>query len=249
MLRKVIRIDEEKCDGCGQCVPACHEGAIEIVDGKAKLVSDRYCDGLGDCLGECPRDAITLETREAEDYDEAAVQARIAARGRAGTGNPATTAPPSRSGGGCPGSAQRELRPLAAAPDAPAARAESQLGHWPVQLRLLHPAAPYLAGSDLVLCADCVPLAHPDFHRDYLRGRTVAMGCPKLDDLPEMVDRLAAIFAHSRPRRVTVTRMVVPCCGGIAQAAVLAREKAGVDLPIEVHTIDPHGRVVEAVEA
>ena len=242
MLRKVIRIDEAKCDGCGDCVPSCHEGAIEIVDGKARLVSDRFCDGLGDCLGECPQGAITLETREAEAYDDDAVRARMRAR--------AQTRTPAPVQGGCPGSAARALHPSATAPvaSADAADAVGQLGHWPVQLRLLHPGAPYLEGSDMVLCADCVPLAYPDFHRDYLRDRTVAVSCPKLDDLPEAVERLEAIFASARPRRVTVTRMIVPCCGGLAEAARVARERAGVHMPIEIHTIDPRGRRVQVQE-
>lgn len=236
MLRKVIQIDEELCDGCGDCVTACHEGAIEIVDGKARLVSDRYCDGLGDCLGECPQGAITIVEREAEAYDDDAVKARLEARKAA-----ARPAAPQ----GCPGSAARALATPAADDTA---SVPSQLGHWPVQLRLLHPEAPYLADSDMVLCADCVPLAYPDFHRDYLRERTVAVSCPKLDDLNDAVDRLTAIFAASRPRRVTVARMIVPCCGGIAQAAQVARERAAVEMPIEIHTIDPHGRRVHVQE-
>lgn len=239
MLRKVIRIDEDACDGCGDCVSACHEGAIAIVDGKARLISDRYCDGLGDCLGECPQGAITLELREAEDYDEIAVQARITER----------QVRSASCTGGCPGSAPRDLRAAAwpAITDTQSEDRPSELRHWPVQLRLLHPAADCLVDCDLVLCADCVPFAYPDFHRDYLHDRSVAVGCPKLDDLHDMVDRLTAIFGHARPRRVTVARMVVPCCGGIAQAALVARERAGVDLPIEIHTIDPRGNVVERV--
>lgn len=240
MLRNVIQIDAEKCDGCGDCVSSCHEGAIVIVDGKARLVSDRYCDGLGDCLGECPQGAITMELREAENYDEVAVQARLAEQAQ-----PASSC----AGGGCQGSAPRDLRAPAdtatASPVTP--NAPSELQHWPVQLRLLHPAAASLVDCDLVLCADCVPFAYPDFHRDYLRDRSVAVGCPKLDDLPDMVDRLTAIFGHARPRSVTVARMIVPCCGGIAQAAQVARARAGVDLPIEIHTIDPQGQVVEKI--
>ena len=243
MLRQVIRIDEEKCDGCALCVPACHEGAIEIVDGKARLVSDRYCDGLGDCLGECPQGAITMETVDTVAYDEQAVLARLAQMEA-----PSVSAP-EPSVRGCPGSAARALErgsaPERAHDRAATLDAPCELTHWPVQLRLLHPAAPYLAGSDMVLCADCVPFAYPDFHRDYLRERTVAVSCPKLDDLHEAVERLEAILTHSRPRRVTVARMMVPCCGGIAEAARVARERAGVDVPIEIHTIDPHGGLVD----
>lgn len=234
MLRQVIRIDHEKCDGCGECVPACHEGAIAVVDGKARLIGDRYCDGLGDCLGECPQGAITLEMREAEAFDEVAVEAlrhRSAAE-------PAACA--------CPGTAARTLE-REPAPDRVPDRAACRLGHWPVQLRLLNPAAPFLAGADLVLCADCVPFAYPDLHRDYLADRAVAVSCPKLDDLHEAVERLQGIFAAARPRRVTVLRMVVPCCGGLAEAARMARDRAGADVPIEVHTIDPRGGVVDRI--
>lgn len=234
MLRKIIRIDDELCDGCGECVTACHESAIEIVDGKARLVSDRYCDGLGDCLGECPQGAIHMETREAAAYDDDAVKARLRAQ---------HAAPATSTSGGCPGSAARTLARHTLPVDD--ISVPGHLGHWPVQLRLLHPEAPYLAESDMVLCADCVPFAYPDFHRDYLRDRTVAVSCPKLDDLAEAVDRLTAIFENSRPRRVTVARMIVPCCGGIAEAARVARERAGVDMPIEIHTIDPRGSRVQ----
>ncbi len=235
MLRQVIRIDHEKCDGCGDCVPACHEGAIAVVDGKARLIGDRYCDGLGDCLGECPRGAITLETRETEAFDAAAVEEL---QHRAGA-EPAACA--------CPGTAARTLE-RASVPAQVPDRAACRLGHWPVQLRLLNPGSPFLADSDLVLCADCVPFAYPDLHRDYLADRAVAVSCPKLDDLHEAVDRLQAIFAGARPRRVTVLRMVVPCCGGLAEAARVARDRAGADVPIEVHTIDPRGGVVDRIE-
>ncbi|HKK71656.1 MAG TPA: 4Fe-4S binding protein [Candidatus Krumholzibacteria bacterium] len=232
MLRQVIRIDEEACDGCGECVPACHEGAIEIIDGKARLVDDRFCDGLGDCLGECPQGAITLETRDAVAFDEAAVAARVSTR-------PFAPAPCA-----CPGTAAQELE-REPAPGRGSDRVTSQLGQWPVQLRLLNPAAPYLADSELLLCADCVPFAVPDFHADYLRERTVAVSCPKLDDLPEIATRLAAILAQARPRKVVVARMTVPCCGGLLEAARAARTRVGSDVPIEVHTLDPRGERVE----
>lgn len=232
MKRRIIEIDPELCDGCAECVPSCHEGAIEIVDGKARLASDRLCDGLGDCLGECPQGAIRMVEREAEDYDERLVQAR-----RHGIG-------PAPVSGGCPGAAAHAMerpRPADAGPVTAGSAPAARLGHWPVQLRLLHPQAPYLAGSDLLLCADCVPFAYPDFHRRFLDGRTVAVSCPKLDPAAEGVERLAAIFAHARPRRVVVARMTVPCCGGLVQMAELARDRAGVDLPIEVEILTPQG--------
>jgi Fe-S-cluster-containing hydrogenase component 2 len=232
MKRKIVRIDEELCDGCGDCVPSCHEGAIEIVDGKARLISDRLCDGIGDCLGECPQGAITIVERDAEDYDEALVRARqVAARPSA----PIT--------GGCPGSRARTMDRVPGAEDSfdGAAPSTARLGHWPVQLRLLHPQAEFLAGADLVVCADCVPFAYPDFHRRFLDGRAVAVACPKLDPGEESVERLAAIFEHARPRRVVVARMTVPCCGGLVQMCEIAKQRVGSDVPIEVEVIAPNG--------
>lgn len=255
MKRNIIRIDEAKCDGCGLCVKACHEGALAIIDGKARLVSETYCDGLGACLGPCPQGAISIETREAAAFDEAAVAKRQQELGLAPApahhpipASAAATAQPPRhgQGGGCPGSMMRSFRPVAAAPAPGAATGQppaSQLDHWPIQLRLLSPGAPYLAGADLLLCADCAPFTIPDFHARYLDGRCVAVSCPKLDDLDEAIGRLAAIIAHAQPRRITVLRMEVPCCGGLAMAAFKARELAGVPVPIEIHIAGVRGGI------
>jgi Pyruvate/2-oxoacid:ferredoxin oxidoreductase delta subunit len=277
-LRKVINIDEEKCDGCGLCVPSCAEGAIQIIDGKARLVSETFCDGLGACLGECPQDAITIEEREADDFDEKAVEVHLnrleggrtepapgtsagfsstlaAVRARAVASAPTPAACPSAAlkdfshksaPAVCPGSAMRQLPGPAETGDAPDQPAEpSQLGHWPVQLMLVPPHAPFLAGADLVICADCVPFTVPDFHRRYLAGRAVLVGCPKLDDLAHYQQKLRAIMEHARPRRVTVLKMEVPCCGGIAQAAVMARNAAAPGTPLEVHTIGIRGGILK----
>jgi ferredoxin len=284
MLRNIITIDEDKCDGCGLCVKGCHEGALAIIDGKAKLVSDTYCDGLGACLGECPQGAITITQREAKAFDEAAVEQRQRELGLpVGVHNAPPAAAPAHHehghSGGCPGSAMRSFAPLAPpratvtpathghthaagspcgcpgsaaqnlAPQTPATAApragmtESQLGHWPVQLRLLNPAAPFLHDADLLLCADCAPFTIPDFHSRYLTGRAVAIGCPKLDQMGESIERLAAIIAEAKPRRITVLRMEVPCCGGLAQAAFKARELAGVNVPIDVHVAGIRGGI------
>ncbi len=232
-VRKMVKIDEEKCDGCGQCVTACAESAIEIVDGKARLVSDVYCDGLGACLGDCPQDAITIEEREAPDFDEAAVKQRQAALQK-----------PEPLPCGCPGTAVRQLgagKPAAAAacsasPDA-GESGISQLGHWPVQLRLVPPGAPFLKGSDLLICADCVPFAVPDFHKRYLAGRAVLVGCPKLDDLESYSEKLKDIFREAGPRSVTVVRMEVPCCAGISHAVQGGRDEVAPGCPLEVHTV------------
>jgi ferredoxin len=238
MKRKIIRIDESKCDGCGLCAKACHEGALAIVNGNAKLVSETYCDGLGACIGECPRDAIIIEERDAPAFDETTVAKRQKQLKQA--------AAKPHAHGGCPGSMAREFAPAVVRRSAPVdgEPPPSQLGHWPVQLRLLSPAAPFLHGANLVLCADCVPFAVSDFHARYLTGRTVAVSCPKLDDLDETIERLTAIFAEAQPSRVTVLRMEVPCCGGLVMAAMKAREAAGSSVPMEVHIIGVRGGIV-----
>ncbi|HYD39236.1 MAG TPA: 4Fe-4S dicluster domain-containing protein [Anaeromyxobacter sp.] len=245
-IRKVVRIDEERCDGCGDCVPSCAEGAIAIVDGKARLASDVLCDGLGACLGECPRGAISIEEREAEAFDEAAV-ARHLGRAPAPHGAPAAPAPAA-----CPGSAPRTLprRGLAVVsePAGPAARAGARgagaLAHWPVQLRLVPVGAPFLAGADLLVAADCVPFAYPSFHAELLAGRAVVVGCPKLDDLPAYADKLTAILGRpDGPVRVTVARMEVPCCAGITAAAQHAAARAGRDVPVREVVVGVDGVV------
>jgi ferredoxin len=244
MKRKIIRIDESKCDGCGLCTQACHEGALAIVDGKAKLVSETYCDGLGACLDECPRGAIIIEEREAPAFDEAAAQQQKARKAVAAHG-------------GCPGSrmqaltqpTDRSLTVAARTPECepqggrPEACGTSQLSHWPVQLRLLNPAAPFLRGAHLLLCADCVPFTVPDFHARYLTGHAVAVSCPKLDDINETIERLAAIFTEAQPIRVTVLRMEVPCCGGLVMAARKAREAVRASMPLDVHIVGIRGGI------
>ena len=235
-MRKIIRIDEELCTGCGDCVGACQEGAIALVDGKAALVKEIYCDGLGACLGHCPTGALTIVEREADEYDEDATQAHRAA--------PSPPAHAHHGVGGCPGSALRELKPpLRPAERAAGEEAASALAHWPVQLMLVPPHAPFLRGADLLLCADCVPFALPDFHGRFLAGRALLVGCPKLDDLDYYQQKLTAIFATARPKSVTVLRMEVPCCGGLAHAALEARAAAGSAATVEVHTIGIDGRV------
>jgi NAD-dependent dihydropyrimidine dehydrogenase PreA subunit len=272
--RKIVRIDEELCDGCGLCVPSCAEGAIQVIDGKARLVAEVYCDGLGACLGECPRGALSVEEREADEFDPAAVERHLAAlraEGRApgaahGPAAPASVAggAAERAHGGCPGSAPRHLGPahgggcpgsapraVAPAPAAaggdPAALPDqpegSCLSSWPVQLALVPPAAPFLAGADLLVCADCVPFAVPDFHRRYLAGRVALVGCPKLDDLGSYREKLRAIVARARPASVTVLRMEVPCCAGLARAAVDAVLAEAPGLPLQVHTIGIRGGI------
>jgi NAD-dependent dihydropyrimidine dehydrogenase PreA subunit len=253
MLRKIVRIDEAKCDGCGECIPACAEGAITLVAGKARLSSDILCDGLGACLGECPRGAISVEEREAAAFDEEAVKAHLLSQGeqvvfRHGPpppppAPPAVAAAPSRPrlsivpdapdapGGGCPGSRPMVL-PRAMAPSAgPAPTGQSRLAQWPVQLHLVPPTAPYFRGADLLVAADCVPFAYARFHDDLLAGRALVVGCPKLDDLGAYVEKLRSIVTGNELRSVTVVRMEVPCCGGISMAARRSVETSGKAIP------------------
>lgn len=238
-VRQIVEIDEELCDGCGLCVPACAEGALQIIDGKAKLVKDIYCDGLGACLGKCPQDAITIIEREADSYNEEAVEKHLK---NISTGKSKSLSKYSS----CPGSAMRQLEVATEAPDSKPQMeypAKSQLGQWPVQLILVPPHAPFLKDSDMLICADCVPFAVPDFHNRYLKERTVLVGCPKLDDLQYYYEKLKAIFDEAKPRRITVLKMEVPCCGGIAQAALQARDEINSKIPVEVHTIGIRGGI------
>ena len=262
MKRVVVEIDEARCDGCGECVPSCAEGAIQLVDGKARLVGDELCDGLGACLGECPQGAIRVTERDAAPFDEAAVARHLAGASRAGRPHapphaaappaPAPTPAPRRSlsvvqpaadtaSGGCPGSRSVERAPVRTPDPGPGVPAPSQLSHWPVQLGLVSPRAPWLAGADLLLAADCVPFAYADFHRDLLAGRRVLVGCPKLDDVQGYATKLAELLRESAPRSLTVARMEVPCCGGIAWAAREAVRLSGVAVPVSEVTVSVSG--------
>lgn len=242
VLRKIIKIDEEKCNGCGQCVHACHEGAIQLVDGKAKLVSEIYCDGLGTCIGECPQDAITIEERKAEAYDEAATQEHLA-KAKAEPAAPSKAPLPC----GCPGSMVRELKRerLAAEAPQPIGTAKSELTNWPVQLKLVPTTAPYFRGADVLLVADCVPFALPDFHARFLRGgHPVVVGCPKLDNPDFYVEKLAELIRASGLRSLTVVHMEVPCCSALTRIAETAMSKAGAEVPFRDVTISISGEVL-----
>ncbi len=234
-IRRIIEIDSEKCNGCEQCVDACHEGAIQMVDGKAKLVKDIYCDGLGDCIGECPVDAIKIIEREADDFDEVAVEKRMQEMKKG-------KEPVKFSG--CPGTAARTLKQNAApANNTPAKKGRSELGHWPVQIKLIPPSAPYLKNADILICADCVPFAYPDLHAHYLRGRIVMVGCPKLDDVSFYREKFEDIFRTAKPRSITVLKMEVPCCSGIGIVSEEAAAVACPDTPVEVITIGINGEI------
>lgn len=234
-VRKIIEIDEEKCTGCGQCVPACAEGAIEIVGGKAKVVRDMYCDGLGACIGHCPEGALTITEREAEPFDEEAAMEYVRKK-------KAEKKKEKPLACGCPGSAMADFRPgRAFAPGREAADSESTLGHWPVKIRLMPVDAPVLDGADLVIAADCAAVAHPDFHRTYTPGSVVLIGCPKFDTDADYAGRFAELFTKANPRSVTVVRMEVPCCGGLPYAVRLGLAASGSGIPCREIVIGRQG--------
>ena len=236
MIRRIIQIDQEKCNGCGACAEACHEGAIAMADGKAKLMRDDYCDGLGDCLPACPTGAITFVEREAAAYDEKAVmenkQRKMQKEGM--------TLPC-----GCPGSQSRNIqREAAPAAEAPRAEQASRLSQWPVQIKLVPVNAPYFDGARLLIAADCTAFTYADFHSRFLAGRVCLIGCPKLDGV-DYTEKLAEILRSNNIRSVTVLRMEVPCCGGLEMAARRALEQCGRDLPWQVCTVHIDGTVTK----
>lgn len=228
MIRKIIKINEEKCNGCGICAAACHEGAIGMVDGKAKLLKDDYCDGLGDCLPACPTGAITFEEREAAPYDEAAVKARAAAKAakKASSGEESNQETPLACG--CPGS------PVSM----------SQLSQWPVQIKLVPVRAPYFDGAKLLIAADCTAYAYANFHNEFIKGKITLIGCPKLDSV-DYSEKLTEIIRNNDIKSVTVVRMEVPCCGGIEHAAKNALQASGKFIPWQVVTISTDGRILD----
>jgi NAD-dependent dihydropyrimidine dehydrogenase PreA subunit len=239
MIRRIITIDEEKCNGCGLCVSACHEGAIGLIEGKAKLLRDDYCDGLGNCLPACPTQAISFEEREAAPFDEKAVQARMAENNR-------PAAPLSPLPCGCPGSQARSLAQPAGTAEADEAQPRpSQLRQWPVQIKLAPVKAAFFEGADLLIAADCSAYAHGDFHRAFMRGKVTLIGCPKLDE-GDYAEKLAAIIQNNTIASITLTRMEVPCCGGLERSLRLALAANGNSVPLRVVTLGVDGRVLEA---
>lgn len=239
MRRKIVRINEDRCDGCGLCVPSCAEGAIRILDGKARLIGDMYCDGLGACLGQCPKDAIIIEEREAAAFDEEEVKKHLK------SAKPATGHAHPRSPSGCPGSASQVFSPegKASGPCADQPDSPSSLSHWPIQLALVAPSASFLKNADLIVCADCVPFTVPDFHQRYLSGKAVLVGCPKLDNMEAYREKLGKIFIEAAPRRITVLRMEVPCCGALAAIIRVALAQTASTIPFEIHTIGIKGGI------
>ncbi len=236
MIRKIIEIDEQLCNGCGLCVKACHEGAIGLVGGKAKLLKDDYCDGLGNCLPVCPTGAITFVEREAAAFDEEAVKASMAKAAPA----------PALLACGCPGTNAKKLerRPAEPAPSAEKTPEDSQLNQWPVQLKLVPVNAAYFDGAHLLIAADCAAYAHGSFHNRFMRGRITLIGCPKLDS-GDYTEKLTAILSQNNIKSVTVVRMEVPCCAGIAHAAVEALRGCGKMIPWSVETLSTDGKILQ----
>lgn len=256
MKRKIVSIDEALCNGCGLCVSACHEGAIQLIDGKARLISDSYCDGLGDCLPACPVDAIKIIEREAADYDEAAVAARqadlhlgaMAETGGATSVLPAVgkaMAQSQRAGQSLPlqKTHAMEVEPGLDASN-PSCAPSSQLANWPVQIKLVNPRAPYLQNAALLVAADCTAFAYADIHRKFMRNKVTLIGCPKLDE-GDYAEKLTAILQANDIKSVTVLRMEVPCCGGIAAAVRRALQASGKTIPWQVVTISTEGEMLE----
>lgn len=245
VLRKIIEIDEELCDGCGECVPSCAEGALEIVEGKARIIADLLCDGLGACLGECPTGALKVVEREADEFDEEAVEEHLAEQEKEIRKEDVMPC-------GCPSTSIQTLVPAEAcqAANIPAAipiqgESESALSHWPVQIMLVPPHAPFLKGADLLVLADCVPVTYPSFHRDFLKGRAVMMGCPKLDDVQAYIDKFAEIFKTADIKSITSVIVEVPCCSGLPMIVKKGMELSGVQIPIKEVVISTRGKILE----
>ncbi len=250
VLRKIIEIDEELCNGCGECVPSCAEGALEIVDGKARMIAEKYCDGLGACLGDCPTGALKIIEREAEDFDEEAVEELLSKRAEAQLGK----APAAPQGGGCPSAQLKTFAPSTPCQDANrptglgTAGTDSALSHWPVQIRLVPPNAPFLANADLLVGADCVPVAYANFHRDLLAGKVVMMGCPKFDEVDSYVQKFIDIFRAGQIKSVTIAIMEVPCCANMRQIISEAQRQAGSSIPLNEVVISARGEIIRQGE-
>ena len=243
IMRKIIKIDEELCNGCGLCVPDCAEGSLVIIDGKAKMISDNLCDGLGACLGSCPQGALQIIEREADDFDEKAVEEHLTKQKKQEETNKPETS-------GCPSAQLKTFAPqtpcqTANKPVMAAGGGTSSLTHWPVQIRLVPPNAEFLQGADLLIAADCATVSAPNFQRDFLTGKVVMMGCPKFDDAEGYVQRFSEIIANCNLKSITILIMEVPCCSSMNGIIQKAMEQAGKSVPVEQITLSTQGAVLE----
>ena len=239
VLRKIIEIDEELCNGCGECVPACAEGALEIVEGKARMIAEKYCDGLGACLGDCPTGALRIVEREADDFDEEAVEELLKTKKQeAQTGCPSKKIEMFKATDTC--SCAEKPIAFQAGPIS-----HSALSHWPVQIRLVPPEAPFLKNADLLVAADCTPIAYPDFHRDFLKGRTILLGCPKFDDSTAYARKFADIFRKADIKSLTILIMEVPCCGTMRGIIREALKMSGREIPVQEIVVSVRGQILE----
>jgi len=265
MIREIVRIDEDKCNGCGLCVPACAEGAIKIINGKAKLIADNLCDGIGACLGHCPQDAIHVERREADEFDEEAVEKHLHQAPTAkpagqtgqhghghGHGHHSGGCPSAKvadfskpAAGGCPSARLMNLDAAPATKTDDSGQRPTELRQWPVQLHLVPPTAPFLQGADVLLAADCAPFAYPEFHRDILKGKALLIACPKLDDTAPYIAKLTAMIAQSQIKSLTIAHMEVPCCGGLLQMARQAMAASGREIPIKTICVGIRGNLID----
>jgi len=242
-LRKIIEIDEELCDGCGECVPSCAEGALEIVDGKARIIADKLCDGLGACLGECPTGALRVIERESDEFDEEAVEEHLTKQKKAA--HKAQQNMPC----GCPSTQIQTFVPIESHPEvqipkATGAQSESALSHWPVKIRLIPPKAPFLKDADLLVLADCVPATFPTLDKDFIKGRVVMMGCPKFDDAQDYIDKFAEIFKIAGIKSITNVFMEVPCCSGLPVIVKKGLEASGQNIPVNDVVISTRGQIL-----
>lgn len=247
-VRKIIQIDEDLCDGCGLCVPDCAEGSLVIVDGKAKLVEDKLCDGLGACLGACPQGALKIIEREADEFDEEAVEEYLAKKRAEESSEPGGIAPVS--GGGCPSAQLRSFQPQSSCqnanlPSVNVSGAPSALSHWPIQIRLIPPHAPFLKNADVLIAADCTAVAVPGFQEKYLQNKVVMMGCPKFDDAESYIQRFAEIVTEANLKSITILIVEVPCCSAMNVIIRKAFEKAGKSVPVEQITVSTRGEELE----
>ena len=242
VVRKIIEIDEELCDGCGNCVPSCAEGALEIIDGKARVVADIYCDGLGACLGECPQDALKITERKADEFDEEAVEEFLAEKKTKETTDMKIMPMVS---GGCPSAQMQSFKTAPAGAASASQDTESALSHWPVQIMLVPPTAPFLKGADLLVLADCVPVAYPTLHQDFLQGKAVMMGCPKFDDAQHYIEKFAQICKVSGIKSITSVVMEVPCCSALPMIVKKGMELSGTPIPMEEVVISTRGKVID----